>query len=563
MDRNAKKKKVGDFVILEQLGQGQFGTVYLAESSVDYKFYAIKCLNKNFLEGNERWKKYLLTEIAIMKKINHINIIHLYDLLESPNNFYLVLDFCNKGDFEQYLKSRKINCLEEKEAIHFFKQIMNGFRELRKHEVIHRDFKLANLLVDNDIVKIADFGMAKKGHKMAETVVGSYMTMAPELLMINGDNDDPQFYCSKADLWSVGFVFYQILCGEPPFFGLSPNEMFNDIKKKCGNLQFPKDKVISNQAKDLINNLLQMDPKKRIDWPDFFNHPFFDTYFPKSLRDFVQEEAEEMEIVTKPKINKEFIENRISVKNNDKQLDQKDIPSSPKSLNPINIQEIELNENDMKKYNQGQECKLIAKMYSHEKNKILFLVYTVRNIRKIMKVSKNKVIMEELFFTTIYLMKKAIYLNLVHFLSLKNQKNIFNQKGFENFMNSEYFLKVKKKFETDLSNFDQYLQYLINTFDNESLSNESKLKLKKFEDDLNVNEIDQKIEEEYIRLIIQLKYDGNDSYHDYVLMLVSIYYCINCEKFFPYKIGNARFEWDAFYDLHEKMTDSELLKIIK
>ena len=559
MDKKNKKKKIGDYVLLDVLGKGQFGTVYLAESSVDNKTYAIKCLKKSFLEGNERWKKYLLTEIGIMKKIDHINIIHLYELLESSNNFYLVIDYCNKGDFEQYLKSRNIYCLEEKEAVHFLKQIMNGFRELRKHEVIHRDFKLANILVDNDIVKIADFGMAKKGQKIAQTIVGSYMTMAPELLMINGDDDDPQFYCSKADLWSVGFVFYQILYGDPPFFGLSPNEIFNDIKRKSGNLDFPKDKNISEEAKNLINKLLQMDPKKRIDWPDFFNHPFFDTYFPKSLRDFVNEEAED-EMKKKSSINKNFFDNRKSVKENIF-INNK----NKKSINiePINIQEEELNENEINNYNKIQKCKKIAKMYSHEKNKILFLVYTVRNIRKIMKISKTNLIIEELFFTTIFLMKKSIILNETNYLSLKNDHNIFNEDGFGDFLKSEYFPGIIKRFEMDLPNFEQYLNYLINNFDKENLSGKNKLKWKKFfEENFEVDEIDKKIEEEYINLIIHLKY-GNDLDHEYVLMLVSIYYCINCEKFFPYTIGNARFEWDAFYDLHEKMTDNELLKIIK
>lgn len=92
---------------------------------------------------------------------------------------------------------------------------MNGFQELRKHNIMHRDFKLANIFVNNGVVKIGDFGFAKSGFEMTSTKLGTPLTMAPELLMDKGS------YNSKADLWSIGVVTYQLLVGEPPFFGMT------------------------------------------------------------------------------------------------------------------------------------------------------------------------------------------------------------------------------------------------------------------------------------------------------------------------------------------------------
>ena len=98
-----------------------------------------------------------------MNEIKHRNILHLHDHLVSKNNYYLIIDYCNEGDFENYMKSNNLQHLEEKKAVFFLKQIMNGFKELRKHKILHRDFKLANLFIHNEALIIGDFGFAKSG----------------------------------------------------------------------------------------------------------------------------------------------------------------------------------------------------------------------------------------------------------------------------------------------------------------------------------------------------------------------------------------------------------------
>lgn len=111
-----------------------------------------------------------------MHQINHPNILHLYEYFESQNNYYLVLNFCNQGDFEQYLKAQNIKQLPEEKAVYFLKQIMNGFQKLREYKVLHRDFKLANIFVHNDTLIIGDFGFAKQGVEMTTTLLGTPLT---------------------------------------------------------------------------------------------------------------------------------------------------------------------------------------------------------------------------------------------------------------------------------------------------------------------------------------------------------------------------------------------------
>lgn len=116
-----------------------------------------------------------------MNKIKHPNIMHLFEFLESQNNYYMVIQYCNGGDLEGYVKKKPNQLLPEGEALYYLKQIMNGFQELYKEKIMHRDFKMANIFLHNDILVIGDFGFAKAGFEMAQTKLGTPVTMAPEL----------------------------------------------------------------------------------------------------------------------------------------------------------------------------------------------------------------------------------------------------------------------------------------------------------------------------------------------------------------------------------------------
>jgi serine/threonine-protein kinase ULK/ATG1 len=132
---------------------------------------------------------------------------------------------------------------------------------------MHRDFKLANILLHDGQIKIADFGFAKllSEEDFAKTVLGSPLNMAPEV--INGKN-----YNNKADIYSIGVCFYEMLFGKPPFNAPNIIELEKIIKKN--DIPFPRlVNKITPMAENLIRRMLAYDPEKRIDWPELFEHP--------------------------------------------------------------------------------------------------------------------------------------------------------------------------------------------------------------------------------------------------------------------------------------------------
>lgn len=206
-----------------------------------------------------------------MHEINHPNILHLHDYLISDHHYYLVMDYCNQGDMQNYMKSRNITRFPEAEALYFLRQIINGFYRLRLKKILHRDFKLTNIFVHNDRLVIGDFGFAKMGVDTAKTMLGSPLTMAPELIFNLGNQTA---YNSKADLWSIGIVFYELLFGKPPFEAFSIEQLKQKITKNAGqNLGFPL--KVSAELKDLLVRLLTIDPQQRIEWKEVFSHPLF------------------------------------------------------------------------------------------------------------------------------------------------------------------------------------------------------------------------------------------------------------------------------------------------
>lgn len=133
---------------------------------------------------------------------------------------------------------------------------MNGFKVLHKNRIMHRDVKLANMFLNNDRVIIGDFGFAKQGVDSTKTRLGTPITMAPELLM-----SKETAYNNKADLWSIGVIFFQLLFGKTPFEAKNYNDLKNKIKIQSGDkVQFPANIPVSAQCKKLIIQLLQFNP---------------------------------------------------------------------------------------------------------------------------------------------------------------------------------------------------------------------------------------------------------------------------------------------------------------
>lgn len=203
-----------------------------------------------------------------MSKIEHPNIIHLYDIMQDSVNFFLVMDYCDKGDLLEHQKKQPRTRFTEPQAVKFLANIRDAFLCLRNNNIMHRDIKLENLFVDkDDNLKIGDFGFAKEGLDESFTKLGSHNTMAPEIFF-NIYNKEKK-YNSKCDLWSIGVVFHIMLYGRKPYFCDLPKSDLNDFRKmirslKKFNASEKKFEGISNESADLLRGLLRKNPMHRI-----------------------------------------------------------------------------------------------------------------------------------------------------------------------------------------------------------------------------------------------------------------------------------------------------------
>ena len=223
-----------EYKLIKSIGKGSFGEVFLTKKANSHKLYATKIIPiSNF--QNKELNKYLLNEINIMSQLNHPNIIKLYDIREKNDNKLLVMDYINGGSLADYFANYKyINGtpFPQKMIQFFVKQIVQGLIYIHSINIIHRDLKLDNILLDfppnikaedriytQAKVKIIDFGLSTqlKGDDLAKSVVGSPLFMDPIILQKYdkaGGIDKFKYYDEKADIWSLGAITYEMLTGQ-------------------------------------------------------------------------------------------------------------------------------------------------------------------------------------------------------------------------------------------------------------------------------------------------------------------------------------------------------------
>ena len=257
------------FCTKKLLGKGSFSKVYRGYiqrmDPIAIKKIRIDKVKKNM--------NYLESEIKIMRGLKHKNIVNLIDVIWEGNQIYLVLEDCAGGDLKEFISSKGSRPMIEKYVQYYLKQLAEGLRYLRSKNIVHRDLKPQNLLLtkDYDVLKISDFGFAKVigSEMLAETLCGSPLYMAPEIM-----NQDSTTYTSKADLWSVGIIMYEMLFARYPYRRVSNViDLMKKIKKDP--IEFPNSPSVSKECMHLIKNLLKKNPLKRIEWEGFFHHPWF------------------------------------------------------------------------------------------------------------------------------------------------------------------------------------------------------------------------------------------------------------------------------------------------
>ena len=202
---------------------------------------------------------------------DHENIIDLYDVLysESGEYVFIILEYCDCGDLSEFIKN---NRLGEDSIKYYMNQLRNGLKHLRKNNVIHRDLKPKNILLMNNYktLKIADFGFARTTLdeiSLMDTLCGSPLYMAPEMM-------NNKKYNVQSDLWSIGVILYEMIYRQHPY-GKPMNIL--DLMDRLNNrvIEFPESDV-SNECINLLKTLLKTSADGRINWDDFFNHPWFD-----------------------------------------------------------------------------------------------------------------------------------------------------------------------------------------------------------------------------------------------------------------------------------------------
>lgn len=263
----------------KMLGKGAFGKVNLGMHKLTDSLVACKSINKEFLE-EERSRRKVAREVAILKKIDHPNIVNLFETFESQRHFLIVMELCSGGDLLNYVRKRRK--LTEDFAKYFFKQLVEALIYCHKKQVVHRDIKLDNILLDHyGRLKLCDFGVSRVVGKN-ETLndqCGTPAYIAPEVLINEGYDG------KKSDTWSCGVVLFAMLYGTVPFKGSDMNELHELIKKGKYNL---KDEI-SSEAKSLIKGILETDPRKRLTLKMILSHPWLEEV-PKELQIFTDSE---------------------------------------------------------------------------------------------------------------------------------------------------------------------------------------------------------------------------------------------------------------------------------
>ena len=265
----------------KEIGKGAFSKVYLATKKDTGERYAIKRIDKSFV-NDKRYKKYLNNEIFILNNIKHENVIKYEGMKSTMNYLYLMFEYCNGGDLQSCLNKYmdKYNKPFPEEIVQYImRQIISGFVYLHGRQILHRDIKLENILVKfkseedkNNLnmlktdIKITDFGFSRylKGDNLAKSVLGNPINMDPKILrkMARIENDSDFGYDQKADIWSLGTITYELLIGCPAFDATSYDELIQKIEK--GNYRIPHDISLSKEAIAFLNGMMRYDPKTRL-----------------------------------------------------------------------------------------------------------------------------------------------------------------------------------------------------------------------------------------------------------------------------------------------------------
>ncbi|CBH17393.1 protein kinase, putative [Trypanosoma brucei gambiense DAL972] len=257
-----KIRNMDNYTIVELIGEGSFGKVYKARRKGTGHIVAMKFIVKK--GKNDKELLNLRSEIEIMTKLNHDNIITLFEAFETQQEFVVVMEYAQGELFEILEDDKK---LPEEVVRRIAKQLLQALHYLHSNRIMHRDMKPQNILIgQNGSVKLADFGFARTmsyNTMVLTSIKGTPLYMAPELVQ-------EQPYNHTADLWSLGCILFELLYGKPPFYTNHLYKLINQIVNDPVRFEEP----ISPDFKSLLKGLLTKSFSARLNWPHLLNHPF-------------------------------------------------------------------------------------------------------------------------------------------------------------------------------------------------------------------------------------------------------------------------------------------------
>ena len=268
LTKDSKPLSIDDFELLKVIGKGSFGKVMQVKKKDTGKIYALKSIRKSHIV-NKMEVTHTLAEKFVLSKVNSPFIVPLKFAFQSNEKLYLILSFINGGELFYHLqKSRKFSLIRAK---FYICELLSAIETLHSLNIIYRDLKPENILLDyQGHIALCDFGLCKINMKLNEktnTFCGTPEYLAPELLLNKG-------YTRVVDFWTLGILLYEMLTSLPPFYDEDVSIMYKKILND--ELLFPND--IDNITKDLIKNLLNRDPNKRLGIngvEEIKNHEFF------------------------------------------------------------------------------------------------------------------------------------------------------------------------------------------------------------------------------------------------------------------------------------------------
>ncbi|XP_073690129.1 calcium/calmodulin-dependent protein kinase type II subunit gamma isoform X8 [Garra rufa] len=259
-----------EYQLYEELGKGAFSVVRRCVKKSTGQEYAAKIINTKKLSARDHQK--LEREARICRLLKHPNIVRLHDSIAEEGFHYLVFDLVTGGELFEDIVAREY--YSEADASHCINQILESVSHIHQHDIVHRDLKPENLLLASKMkgaaVKLADFGLAIEVQGDQQAWFGFAGTpgyLSPEVL-----RKDP--YGKPVDIWACGVILYILLVGYPPFWDEDQHKLYQQIKAGAYDFPSPEWDTVTPEAKNLINQMLTINPAKRITADQALKHPW-------------------------------------------------------------------------------------------------------------------------------------------------------------------------------------------------------------------------------------------------------------------------------------------------